>query len=502
MEKLTVALHPWMFGFYAGLFILFGILYYFDPVSRKRTATAIFMAVCSLIGLLATGAFGATPGGLVKLGSTLSRLLAVIAAVNGAGTLLFSFVLPKVWPGIPKLMEDIILACAYAAAALAVISASGANLSGIMATSAVVTAVVAFSLQDTLGNIIGGMVLHLENAFMPGDRIKIEGNEGIVREIRWRQTTLETPAGDLIIIPNIIVMKNPVTILGRACGNMRFRTVSFNVYYDRAPGEVIGAVERALREDPPDCVAVSPAPDCVVKEFQGGSVAYEARYWLTDLARPGVTDSAVRSRVYYALSREGIKLSVLARSMVVTEAARDAAEKTRQDEENRRLNALNGADVFAPLTAAERKTLAGKLRPTPFTAGELITRQGAAADWLYIIYAGSVEVRLESGRGSHSVVKTLGPGDFLGEMGLFTGEPRTATAAAVTDVRCYRLDKESFGAVLASRPEIAESIALLLARRRLELEKARGVLDDDRRENGLKAEQQNLFSRIKTFFSI
>jgi len=132
-----------------------------------------------------------------------------------------------------------------------------------------------------------------------------------------------------------------------------------------------------------------------------------------------------------------------------------------------------------------------------------MTRQGAVADWLYIIYEGGVEVRLYSGEsGAYRAVKTLGPGDFLGEMGLLTGEPRSATAVAAGDVGCYRLDREGFRGVLASRPVIAESIAALLASRRVELAEAREHLDGESSARGLKTVQQDLLSKIKNFFKL
>jgi len=467
--------------------------------------TSAFLAVCSMAGIAAAGALGAGrgAGGLVKLGFILSQLLAVIAAINAAGTLAFSMVLPKLRARIPRLLEDIILAGSYLAGGLAVISASGADLSGIIATSAVVTGVVAFSLQDTLGNVIGGMVLHLENSFMPGDRIKTGEDEGVVREIRWRQTTLETLSGDLIVIPNILLMKNSVTVLGRASGNRRFRAVSFNVFYDSAPGEVIKAVEQVLREDTPACVAAQPAPACVIKDFQAGFIVYEAQYWLEDLSSGGSTDSRVRARIYYALARAGIKLSVHSRSLVVTQGAREVAERSRKEEQQKRLAALKGVYVFQALTEEEREVLAGRLRPTPFERGELITKQGAVADWLYIIYEGNAEVRLYSGNSdAYLVVKTLGPGDFLGEMGLFTGEARSATAIASGEVRCYRLDRDGFAGVLASRPEIAESIALILAKRRMELAEVKELLAGEQAPAGLKKEQQDLLSKIRDFFKL
>ena len=495
---------PWIIGFYALLFISLAALYRADPPSRKRLGLTAFLAVCSIAGILAVKFLGgASSGGLLKLIEITARLLAVVAAINVAGVFAFSLVMPKVRAGGSKFVEDLVLAGAYLLAGLAVISASGANLSGILATSAVVTGVVAFSLQDTLGNIIGGLVLHLEDSFMPGDRVAVDKYEGIVREIRWRQTTLETLDGDLVVIPNIILMKSPVTVLGRASGDTRFRAVSFSVYYDRAPGEVITAVDQAMKEDPPPCVAAYPAPYCAVSGFEPNCAVYEVRYYLSDLSMPGRTDSAVRAKVYYALTRAGIKLSIPTRSVVVTEGADAAAERSVKSETERRLAALKGVDVLQVLTDSERAILAGRLKPTPFAAGETMTRQGAVADWLYIIYEGGVEVRLYSGEsGAYRAVKTLGPGDFLGEMGLLTGEPRSATAVAAGDVGCYRLDREGFRGVLASRPVIAESIAALLASRRVELAEAREHLDGESSARGLKTVQQDLLSKIKNFFKL
>jgi small-conductance mechanosensitive channel/CRP-like cAMP-binding protein len=503
MQNISALFGPWLIAFYSLLFLCTALLYRAAPDERRKMGSSALMAVFSLAGLLAVKLLGgASGGGLVKLVEIAARLLAVIAAINVAGVFGFAVVMPRVRAGVSKFVEDLVLAGGYLLGGLAVISASGADLSGILATSAVVTGVVAFSLQDTLGNIIGGMVLHLDNSFVPGDWISSGGLEGIVREIRWRQTTLETLDGDIVIIPNINLMKNPVTVMGRAQNGTRFRAVSFNVYYNSTPGEVTAAVDQVFQEDPPANVAKTPAPYCALKDFQPNCAVYEVRYYLTDFSLPGRTDSEVRSKIFYALSRAGIKLSVHNRSLVLSEAAQEASERGAQAEHDRRLAALRGVDVFEPLNDGERRILAGRLKPTPFSAGETITRQGASADWLYILSAGSAEVRLYSGEsGSYKTVKRLGPGDVLGEMGLLTGEPRTATAVAAQEVRCYRLDHDGFRGVLASRPEIAQSIAFMLAKRRVELAAAREKLAGEAAA-GLKSEEQNLLSKIKDFFKL
>ncbi len=504
MHNISAIFGPGIIGFYSVIFVGAALLYRAVPAAHKKLGGAVLLSLFSIAGLLSVKLMGgASAGGFPKLAELVSRLLAVIAGINVAGVFGFSLVMPKLRTEVSKFVQDLILAAAYALAGLAVISASGANLSGVLATSALVTGVVAFSLQDTLGNIIGGMVLHLESSFRPGDWIRVEEFEGVIREIRWRQATLETLLGDVVVVPNIILMKSPVTVLGRALGGTRFRAVSFPVYYDSAPGEVASAVIKALKDDPPEGVASYPEPDCVVKDFQPNAAIYEARYFLTDFFSPGGTDSKVRARVFYALSRAGIKLSVPSRAIIVSEGAREVAEKSSQAEQARRRAALDGVYMFKALTEQERSLLARRLKPTPFLKGEQMTRQGAVADWLYIIYEGSAEVRLYSGAGGpYKTVKTLGSGDFLGEMGLLTGEPRSATVVAADETRCYRLDREGFREILTSRPEIAEAIASMLAKRRVELDAAKEKLADEAASSGYKAEEQNLLSRIKYFFKI
>ncbi|PIS47547.1 MAG: hypothetical protein COT17_02905 [Elusimicrobia bacterium CG08_land_8_20_14_0_20_51_18] len=505
MESISVLFGSRIIGFYSVLFLSMLLLYRSVRESRKRLGITAFLAVCSILGILAVKFMGGSGGrGLIKLVELASHLFAVIAAINVLGVVAFSLIIPKIKSGISRFVEDLTLACAYAVAGLAVLSASGANLSGILATSAVVTGVVAFSLQDTLGNIIGGMVLHLENSFMPGDMVRVEGYEGFVREIRWRQTTLETLDGDLVVIPNITLMKGAVTVMGRAMSNTRWREVLFNVYYDIAPGEVIQAVNRVFLEDSPARVAASPAPCCAIKDFQPNCMVYAVRYYLADLSSPSGADSDVRLRIYYALSRAGIKMSVPLRAVVVSDGAAAVAEKSARTERERRLAAIEGVDILQALTESEREILAGLLKSTPFAVGELLMKQGATADWLYIIYKGGVEVRLysEGASGKYRAVKTLGPGDFLGEMGLLTGEPRSATAVALKETGCYRLDREGFRDVLAGRPQIAESIASILAKRRVELAEAREKLAGENAARGLAAEQHNLLSKIRFFFNL
>jgi CRP-like cAMP-binding protein len=131
-----------------------------------------------------------------------------------------------------------------------------------------------------------------------------------------------------------------------------------------------------------------------------------------------------------------------------------------------------------------------------------MTRQGAVAHWLYIITKGEGEVSVAVEGDLSRKVATLRVGDFFGEMGLMTGEPRLATVTALSDTECYRLDKKGFEEILKGRPEIAEDISHVLARRRVELEAVREGLNEEAKLRRMSHAQGDILRRIRDFFTL
>lgn len=498
------AAFPWVtLVFLAGALALFIL----RPAERMRIRTAILLFAFSLIGLLAAAALlssGVNPAGSAyKWTRWAARFFQWIAFVNVASVFVFDVVLDALRLRPPRIMRDLLLALSYIVIGITILS-KDVDISGIVATSAVITAVIGLSFQDTLGNMMGGMALQMERTIGVGDWIKFDGQEGLVREIRWRHTSIETRNWDTIVIPNSALMKSQVTVLGRRAGQPRQHRqwVYFNVDFRHSPAEVIDLVEAALRAEPIPNIALEPQPNCVLMDFKESYGSYAVRYWLTDLAVDDPTNSIVRTRIYFALSRAGIPLSIPAQSLFVTAEDQSRVERKRAEEIEERVAALKGVELFQALTDEERRTLATRLRVAPFVRGEAMTRQGAEAHWLYLITRGDAEVRV-SGEGNLSErIATLHQGGFFGEMGMMTGEPRSATVIALSDVECYRVDKEAFHDILQDRPEIAEDISEQLARRRVELDAVREGLNEEAKRARMNYHKGDLLHRIRNFFTL
>src|SRR6185503_20184069 len=123
--------------------------------------------------------------------------------------------------------------------------------------------------------------------------------------------------------------------------------------------------------------------------------------------------------------------------------------------------------------------------------------------WLYIIANGRADVYVESDHDGHRAkVAEIGPGTLCGEMGLMTGEPRAATVVARTPMDSYRLDKDSFRDLLVSRPDVADQISVLLARRRAQLDATLRNLDEKAQAAWTARARNDIRRTIQHFFGL
>jgi CRP-like cAMP-binding protein len=227
---------------------------------------------------------------------------------------------------------------------------------------------------------------------------------------------------------------------------------------------------------------------------------YAVRYWLNDISVDDPTDSDVRIRIYYALTRAGLNLSIPAQQLFVTADTDERRERKSREEHDRRMAAVAKVDLLEPLGPDERARVADQLHHTPFAAGESVCKEGDADQSLYMLVRGEATVRIGKGVSVREVAQ-LRAGQFFGEMSLMTGEPRSATVVALTDLDCYRLDRDTFHELVRARPVLADRVAEILASRREALQSVRGQADEARKKR-LETAKQDLLGRIRSFFSL
>jgi CRP-like cAMP-binding protein len=136
-----------------------------------------------------------------------------------------------------------------------------------------------------------------------------------------------------------------------------------------------------------------------------------------------------------------------------------AGAETRQFEREW-ANVLADLPLFRGVGKRHVRRIAELARPERFANGETIVRRGDKGDAFYVILDGQARVVRRSGP-----TKTLRMGDFLGEMALLDGGPRSATVRAATEVTTLRVPHRAFLKMLEDQPRIAFAIMQELAAR-------------------------------------
>jgi MFS family permease len=105
----------------------------------------------------------------------------------------------------------------------------------------------------------------------------------------------------------------------------------------------------------------------------------------------------------------------------------------------RRLALLRAIPIFGPLPVTTVEHLARSLRESGAEAGAQVIRQGDPGDDFYVIGSGEADVLVDG-----ALTRTLGPGDYFGEIALLRDVPRTATVRARSVLELFALDRDEF----------------------------------------------------------
>ena len=125
--------------------------------------------------------------------------------------------------------------------------------------------------------------------------------------------------------------------------------------------------------------------------------------------------------------------------------------------------ALGRCRLFNGLDPVSLQAIARNLRTRRFKRGEVIFHQGDPGDALFIVTSGALKVVVPSEDGEEAILETLRRGDFVGELALLDGAPRSASAIAVEATEVLALPREQFRILVAEEPAIRDALLVVLA---------------------------------------
>jgi CRP-like cAMP-binding protein len=121
---------------------------------------------------------------------------------------------------------------------------------------------------------------------------------------------------------------------------------------------------------------------------------------------------------------------------------------------------LKRVPLFAGLDDRDLKSVASSLRERTFDAGATVVEEGKSGVGFFVIESGTAKVTVGG-----DDVRTLGPGDYFGEIALIAEAPRSATITAETALTCHGLTPWDFKPLVEANTSIAWELLQTLAKR-------------------------------------
>ncbi|WP_312026107.1 mechanosensitive ion channel family protein [Sphingomicrobium flavum] len=201
-----------------------------------------------------------------------------------------------------KIATIIIIALAF----LLGVDLLGIDLSALAVFSGAVGLAVGFGLQKTFGNLIAGLILLMDRSVKPGDVIVVGDTFGEISKIGTRAVSVITRDGKEHLIPNELLMTEPVENWSYSSRNVRVAIpvgVSYSSDMDQVEALLIEAVTSC------DRVLKNPKPNIWMSEFGDNSVNFEIKAWIRDPEHGvGNVRSEILKKVWKAFKEEGIEI--------------------------------------------------------------------------------------------------------------------------------------------------------------------------------------------------
>lgn len=365
----------------------------------------------------------------------------------------------------------------------------GVNVLSLFTTSAVLTGIIALSMQDTFKNLFTGLWINMERIVAKGDWVRIADKEGKVMEVTWRTTRLQTRENDYIFIPNRLLADGILE-------NYTFPTslhiveIKVSASYKDPPNKVKDMLlEVALHTNG---VVEEPAPVVWITGYGDFSIHYTLRVWINDFKLAPDVYSDISTAIWYAFRRGHIEMPYPVRTIYHKKA------ETQPDTDI--AGALRSIDFLGALDDKAIAAVADYSRLEVFGHNEAIVREGEEGRTCYYILSGSVDVMHRGGANKDTHLTTLAAGGLFGEMSLLTGEKRNATVLAKEDTTCLVIDSGAFKKIFNQNPQTADRLSELLAKRRAEHHDSKTKAST--RPDALKDDENNILAGIKRFFKM
>lgn len=389
----------------------------------------------------------ATP---VRIIATAFGFVVLVLLLSGLNATLFQGAPEDSWrKRIPSIFLDV-ARFALIAIGLALIFSYvwGANVGGLFTALGISSIVLGLALQNSVGQIVSGLLLLFEQPFRLGDWLDTPTARGRVIEVNWRATHIDTRSG-MQIIPNSVLAGSSFANLSRPAGDHSITVI--NVFgVEDSPDAVCALLTRIANALP------EVRPGTSAKAMPQGGLKYQTVIPL----RSPVDDVSARATflrwVWYSARRAELHLD---------EAEDDFATPERLGD------AMTAVASSLRLNGSELEELMPRVRLARYGAEEAIQAPGQVPTRMTFIVRGRVRLTAVRDDGAIVTVRTAEEGDFLGQTTL-TREPVTTGAFALEEVTVVQIDRVHIEQLVARKPLLLQEIGRAIEERQIAVQQA------------------------------
>ncbi len=426
------------------------------PVDLLRLYVVPLGALLILLDKTTAISVEATP---VRIVATVFGFIVLVMVLSGLNATVFAGAPPGSWRRrMPTIFVDV-ARFTIIAIGLAVILAYiwGANVGGLFTALGISSIVLGLTLQNSVGQIISGLLLLFEQPFQLGDWVETPSARGRVVEVNWRATHIDTGRG-LEIIPNSVLASQAFSNLSRPPGG---HTVTVTVTFGAADApDTVCALLADLAADLPQL-----HPDGHPTVTAGTGTGYTVTIPVRSPADDVEAESTFRRWLWYASRRAGLRLDGV-----------DDDYSTLQ----RRVQALRAIAPVLRAGVVDLEAMLGQVRVTRYGDGEVMQRSGEVPAVMTFVIKGRVRLAVAGRDGALIPIGTLHEGDFIGQTAL-TREPILGSAHAVGEVTVLEIERDVVEQMVFRNPELLQDLSQAIDERRARVRAAAaGEITPDR----------------------
>lgn len=444
----------WAVGIALGLPLALVLLTEWQHALRRRGSALLrpvtvlrnYLLPLSAVLMLMIGATqmpaGSTP---VRIVGTLVAFVILVLMLSGIKASVFSSAPESSWRRrIPSIFVDVVR-FALIAIGLGLIMSYiwGANIGGLFTALGIGSIVIGLTLQNSVGQIISGLLMLFEQPFKIGDWLRTSDVKGRVVEVNWRAVHLETGTG-LQITPNSVLAGATFINLSRPAGRHTITVDSVFAVEDR-PDQVCALLSRVAAELP-QC-----NPDAHPSAAPVGPMRYQTEIPLLSPADDSAAKATFLRWIWYAARRAGLHLDEAEDVFSTPESVADAIRTV--------------VTPILRLDEQQQRAIAAHASIVRYGAGERIQTTGAIPDAVSFIIDGEVTLIADAAEGTRVEIGTIERGSFLGQSTLIR-QPVGNSAYARDEVTLIRVDREPIETVVQRNPQLLQEFGRAIEERR------------------------------------